>query len=139
VKRKALFEFTALKGVHSSENIARITFKSLEQLRVLQKLLALTTDNASNNDTLVEHLHRQLLTQFDDKVDPKLSNIKPIMRFRGKQHRIQCIAHVLNLIVGQILSSLKTGTAKEAQDFDETEVKSIGPLNGVVKIRLIVL
>jgi hypothetical protein len=114
VKREALFEFTALKGVHFGENIARITFKSLEQLRVLQKLLALTADNASNNDTLVEHLHCQLLTQFDDKVDLELSNIKPIMRFRGKQHRIRCIAHVLNLIVGQILSSLKTGTAKEA-------------------------
>jgi len=61
------------------------------------------------------------------------------MRFRGKQHRIRCIAHVLNLIVGQILSALRTGTAKEARDFDKTKVKSMGPLNGVVKIRLLVL
>jgi hypothetical protein len=139
VKHEALFEFTALKGVHSGENMAGITFESLEGLRISRKLLALTADNALNNNTLVEHLHRRLLTQFDDEVDPELSNIKPVMQFWSKQHRIRCIAHILNLIVSQILSSLKTGTAKEARDFDETQVKSIGPLNGVVKIRLIVL
>jgi hypothetical protein len=125
--------------VHLGENIAGVTFGSLDQLGVLQKLLAITVDNALNNDTLVKHLHHQLLKQFDDEVDLELGNVRPIMRFRSKQHRIRCIAHVLNLIVGQILSSLKTGTAKEARDFDETKVGSIGPLNGVVKIRLLVL
>jgi hypothetical protein len=58
VKRKALFEFTALKGVHSGENIAGITFAALDRLRVLQKLLAITADNALNNNTLVKHLYR---------------------------------------------------------------------------------
>jgi len=85
--------------VHSGENMAGITFGSLDQLGVLQKLLAITADNASNNDTLVEHLHRRLLTLFDDEVDLDIGNVQPIMRFRGKQHRIRCIAHVLNLIV----------------------------------------
>jgi len=99
MKREALFEFTALKGVHSGENMAGITFRSLNQLGVLEKLLAITADNASNN-TLVEHLHRQLLTLFDDEVDLEFGNIQPIMRFQGKHHRIRCIAHVLNLIVG---------------------------------------
>ena len=85
--------------MHSGENMAGITFGSLDQLGVLQKLLAITADNASNNDTLVEHLHRRLLTLFDDEVDLDIGNVQPIMRFRGKQHRIRCIAHVLNLIV----------------------------------------
>ena len=35
--------------------------------------------------------------------------------------------------------SLKTGTAKEARDFDDLKDKPIGPLNGVVKVRLLVL
>lgn len=60
-KCEALFEFIALKGVHSSENMAGITFGSLDWLRVLQKLLAIIADNALNNDTLIEHLHHQLL------------------------------------------------------------------------------
>ena len=100
MKCEALFEFTALKGVHSSGNMAGITFRSLNQLGVLKKLLAITADNASNNNTLVEHLHRQLLTLFDNEVDFEFGNIQPIMRFQGKHHRIRCIAHVLNLIVG---------------------------------------
>jgi hypothetical protein len=87
-KREALFEFTALKGVHSGENMAGITFGSIDQLGVLQKLLAITADNALNNDTLVEHLHHQLLTQFNDEVDLEIGNVRPIMQFQGKQHRI---------------------------------------------------
>jgi len=100
MKREALFKFIALKGVHSSENIAGITFGSLNHLGVLEKLLAITADNALNNNTLVKHLHRQLLTLFDNEVDFEFGNIQPIMRFQGKHHRIRCIAHVLNLIVG---------------------------------------
>jgi hypothetical protein len=88
VKKEALFEFQALKGVHSGENMARITFGTLDRLDVLQKLLAITADNASNNDTLVEHLHHQLLQQFDDEVDLEYSNARPIMRFRSKKHYI---------------------------------------------------
>jgi hAT family protein len=41
--------------------------------------------------------------------------------------------------MGQILSSLKTGTAREARDFDDLTVKPTGPLNGVVKVCLLVL
>jgi len=57
VKREAFLEFQALKRVHSGENIAGITFKTLDELGVLQKLLAITAENALNSDTLVEHLH----------------------------------------------------------------------------------
>jgi len=77
--------------------------------------------------------------EVDNEVDLEISNVQPIMQFQGKQHRIRCIAHVLNLIVGQILLSLKTSTAKEARDFDDLTVKPTGPLNSVVKVQLLVL
>jgi hypothetical protein len=54
--------------------MAGITFKTLNRLDVLQKLLAITADNALNNNTLVEHLHHQLLKQFDNEVDLEYSN-----------------------------------------------------------------
>lgn len=88
VKKEALFEFQALKGVHSGENIAGITFGALNRLGVLQKLLAITVDNALNNDMLVKHLYDQLLEQFNDKVDLEFGNAQPIMQFYGKQHCI---------------------------------------------------
>ena len=105
----------------------------LKELEALYKLLALTADNATNNDTLVEHLHCQLLTLFDNEVDLEMGNTQTVMRFRGKEHRIRCIAHVLNLIVYKILDDLKTGTAKEAKDLNENSIKS-SLLNRVVKI-----
>ena len=106
---------------------------------MLRKLLAITADNAPNNDTLVEHLHCQLLRQFDDEVDPDFSNLRPIMQFCSKQCRIRCIAHVLNCIVQKILADLKTGTAKEVRDLKDEDIVAAGSLNGVVKIQLLVL
>ena len=113
IKQEALFEFCALHGVHSGENMAAVTFSLLEDLVIELKLLAITSDNAPNNDTLVEHLHQKLLKQFDNKVDPNFGNTRPIMRFCGKQSCIRCIVHVLNRIVQKILAELKTGTARE--------------------------
>ena len=59
------------------------------------------------------------------------------MQFCGKQSYIRCIAHVLNRIVQKILKDLKTRTAKEAKELKDVDI--IGLLNGVVKIRLLVL
>jgi hypothetical protein len=59
------------------------------------------------------------------------------MQFHGKQSYIQCIAHVLNCIVQKILKDLKTGTTKEAKELKDVDI--ISPLNGVVKIWLLVL
>jgi hypothetical protein len=55
--------------------MARVTFEMLDDLGILQKLLAITADNALNNNTLVEHLHHQLLKQFDNKVDLEFGNV----------------------------------------------------------------
>jgi hypothetical protein len=148
VKRETLFEFCRLKGIHSGENIAAVTWEMLRDLTIKHKLLAITGDNASNNDTLVEHLHRMLLEEFDDTIDQDLGNLKPIMRFRSKQSHIRCLAHVINQIVHKILDDLKTGTAKEAQDRvelatmnpeHELDDNEISAANAVVKIRLLVL
>src|SRR5271170_4359957 len=117
--------------------MAAVTYQALKDLNVLCKLLAITADNASNNDTLVEHLHCQLLQQFDER-DPDFNDdSRPTMQFRGKQSYIRCIAYVLNRIVQKILKDLKTRTAKEAKELKDIDI--IGPLNSVVKIRLLVL
>ncbi|ODQ70695.1 hypothetical protein LIPSTDRAFT_156155, partial [Lipomyces starkeyi NRRL Y-11557] len=36
------------------------------------------------------------------------------LRFRGLESYVRCLAHILNLIVKDILSALKSGTAAEA-------------------------
>jgi hypothetical protein len=67
--------------VHFSENIAEVVYKMLQDLNLKHKLLAVTSDSASNNNTLVEHLHKRLLDEFDNEHNNELSNLKLLMRF----------------------------------------------------------
>ena len=53
----------------------------LQDLNLKHKLLAVTSDSAGNNGTLVEHLHKRLLKEFDNKHNNELGNLKPLMRF----------------------------------------------------------
>jgi hypothetical protein len=71
MKKEALFEFDALYSVYSGENIAYVVFCMLKDLQVGHKLLAIYADNALNNNTIVDHLHQQLITdtESNDKVD----------------------------------------------------------------------
>ena len=57
IYRKAIVEFAVLRGIHSSENIALVVFKCIQFLNIMHKLLAVTSDSAGNNRTLVPHLH----------------------------------------------------------------------------------
>jgi hypothetical protein len=102
-------------GVHSGENLARVVYDLLKELSLKHKLLAICADSASNNDTLVTHLHQELLQSFDDRVDQVFGfAAKELMRFRGPEHQIHCLSHALNRMVRDILNSLKAGTMAEA-------------------------
>jgi hypothetical protein len=49
--KSAVLAFEEVDGTHSGENQAEVIFKMLEHLCCLDKLLAITGDNADNNDT----------------------------------------------------------------------------------------
>ena len=53
-------EFIEIKGSHSGKNLAKIVEKALNKHDLLQKLLTITADNASNNDTLCRYLYTSL-------------------------------------------------------------------------------
>jgi hypothetical protein len=122
--------------VHSGENMALVVFKCIQLLNIMHKLLAVTSDSASNNRTLVPHLHQHLLKHYDDEFDDEFEfNIKPLMRFQGAKSHIHCLAHALNRIVRDILTELKSRTMREAQD-DKDDANIAGP---VAKLRHIVV
>ena len=122
--------------MHSGENMALVVFKCIQFLNIMHKLLAVTSDSASNNGTLVPHLHQHLLKHYDDEFDDEFEfNMKPLMRFQGAKSHIHCLAHALNRMVRDILTELKSGTMKEAQD-DEDDVNIAGP---VAKLQHIVI
>ncbi|OJZ88799.1 hypothetical protein ASPFODRAFT_103956, partial [Aspergillus luchuensis CBS 106.47] len=112
-KRDELLEFTEINGPHSAENLADVVLNMLDELDIAPKLLTITGDNAGNNGTLCDSLHDQLLKKYDN--DDDCFRIRPLMRFRGRQSFIPCLAHILNLICRDVLASLRAGSAREAK------------------------
>lgn len=103
------------------------------------KLLAITADNADNNGTLCSHLYELLshndITQYIE--EPNLS-----IRFEGDASYVRCLAHVLNLIVKDILQSLKSGDMKTAVDTCDAMAKGTpfpSGLAALARLRLIIV
>jgi hypothetical protein len=113
---QACIEFIEIEGNHSGENLAAIVEKALKKHKILQKLLTITADNASNNDTLCRHLYTSLSRKYDDHLE-EFPSREGTMRFKGEGSRIRCFAHVLNLIVEKILESLGSSNHKNAVEF----------------------
>jgi hAT family C-terminal dimerisation region len=129
--QERVLEFTEMHSVHSGENMAQTVEEILEELGIRYKLLAITTDNASNNETLVSELFFNLSTVDNPEQ----------LRFLGLDSFIRCAAHVLNLIVTDILSDLKAGehsSAMAACDLLQQN-KDIGEQSALARLRIIAL
>ncbi|KAJ5752721.1 hypothetical protein N7520_009638 [Penicillium odoratum] len=117
----------------------------LDELDIAPKLLTITGDNAGNNGTLCDSLHDQLLKKYDN--DDDRFRIRPLMRFRGRQSFIPCLAHILNLICKDVLASLKAGSAREAKAILDDMAIHVSPSfnslhstkGAIMKIRLLKL
>ena len=76
--------FAPAPDSHTGLNIKEIFFNVLEDFKVQDKLFCITTDNASNNTTFVQE----------------------IPGFNPNEHRIRCLAHIINLSAQSFLVSL---------------------------------
>ena len=66
--RQIVLHFGHLKGSHTGENLARETLAVLKRFNLEQKLVAITSDNASNNPTLCRQLHKLLSKDFTSDI-----------------------------------------------------------------------
>ena len=95
--------------------MAEVIYETLQDFNLKHKLLAVTSNSASNNGTLVEHLFERLLDEFDEEPDEDNGNLKPLMRFKGPKSYIQCLAHALNRIAKDILNDLDSGSMEDTK------------------------
>lgn len=113
---KALLDFINVPGSHSGDNLAEIIFRIGKRYGILHKILIITGDNASNNNTLCRYLYLRLLRKYDSHMEEN-----PIrgasMRFEGENSQIRCFAYILNLIYKAILKSLGSSTHIDAVAF----------------------
>ncbi|CAG8737180.1 27045_t:CDS:1 [Racocetra persica] len=91
--QSSLIDFVNISGPHSGENLCNAFVKSCNKLEILSKLFAITSDNATNNDTLMKYLE-------------DIYRSKNIL-FDANKFHCHCIAHILNLVVQDILKHLK--------------------------------
>lgn len=92
--KSALLDLAYIDGEHSGSNLSDIFMECLERFNIaLAKLMSITLDNATNNDTFMESLK-----DLADELGVPLNS---------SNSRIRCMAHILNLCVQDIMAILK--------------------------------
>jgi hypothetical protein len=92
-----LLDFVELHGAHSGQNMASAIASVVSELDISNKLVALVSDNASNNGTLVDHLETEL---------QGASNYSGT-RWDSTKGHIRCLSHVIHLSVMSLLRGVK--------------------------------
>lgn len=139
---RTCIEFVEIEGNHSGENLANIVATVLERFHISDKVMTITADNASNNDTLHRCLFQKLSQRYDEYLADTVIR-EGTMKFT-QNSQIRCFAHILNLVMKTILRSLRASSHKEACDFlDDVAKRSWKTINAptspIAKLRLLVL
>lgn len=102
-----LLEFSEIHNEHSGDNLCKIFLKCLDRFGIsVSKILAITLDNASNNDTLLTSFINEVIAQG---VNISIDDI-----------HVRCLAHIMNLSVQDILTKLG-GTKSVTDKMDEND------------------
>jgi hypothetical protein len=103
--REVLLGFEPLQGKHSGQNLSDVLFDKLRQHEIDQRVFAITTDNASNNKTLMTALQKAIP---DDTT----------------LIRVPCLAHVIQLSLNELLGHIKAVPLNETTETRWTEERS---------------
>ncbi|KAF5370312.1 hypothetical protein D9758_006880 [Tetrapyrgos nigripes] len=96
-----LLDFFEIAESHSGENLARAFGDMLVEFGIEHKLLSVTCDNASNNDTMITSLAERIET------------------FAGAPSRTRCFGHIINLVAKSLLKPFDVSKAKAKEAADE--------------------
>ncbi|KAG8940058.1 hypothetical protein FRC04_005662 [Tulasnella sp. 424] len=106
---EVLLDFVEMHGAHDGRYMANCLDKTVAELELLPKMIALAADNASNNGTLV--------TEFTKLVPNLVKSSETEVRWDGSKAQIRCLLHVVHLAVMALLFGIKV-VPVETSDFD---------------------
>ncbi|KAK9494588.1 hypothetical protein V1508DRAFT_323720, partial [Lipomyces doorenjongii] len=95
--REAVLHIAELPGSHTGVALAQEVLTCLRFYDIKKKLVAITSDNASNDAALVHKLERLLVPRQRSVEKPAMVPNKQL--FRGQASWFRCLAHSLNLVV----------------------------------------
>jgi hypothetical protein len=107
--KEVLIGFEPVSGSYTGQNLATVVNHVLQRLNLTHRLLAVTSDNASNNNTMAKTLASWLSSRQ--------------LSWNPSAMRIRCLAHILQLSAKALLSDLSIvkdslATSTELQDDD---------------------
>ena len=123
--RGVLLDIPPLSGRHTGENLCTTFVGACHGFGVLPKLLAITTDSASNNDTFLEALETVCL-QGD-------------VAFNRSSQHVRCIAHVINLAVQDFLRTLGAAALASEDAYDESYIPDTATAGFIPRLRKMVV
>ncbi|KAG4070300.1 hypothetical protein HA402_014400 [Bradysia odoriphaga] len=104
--KSQLLDFCHIEGSHSGKAFKDLFVEVLQSLEIpLQKIISITVDNVSSNDTFFEELEEHLA-------------------IFGMDAQVRCLAHIINLAAQDVLASLRgyhIGLAEETAENEITE------------------
>lgn len=103
--QEILLGFEPLHGSHTGANLSKVLLDILQRHQITSCIFALTTDNASNNTTLVENLQQSLLE------DTGLI-------------RVPCLAYVIQLSLNELLGKIRAEPKNDTTETKWTEKRS---------------
>ncbi|CAB5393652.1 unnamed protein product [Rhizophagus irregularis] len=71
----------------------------VKEFNILSKIIAITADNAANNNTFLKELE-EICVQNETN-------------FHHKKNHVRCLAHIINLTTNEILKHVKAGEARD--------------------------
>jgi hypothetical protein len=105
--REILLGFEPLHGNHSGLNLSGVLLGILQQHQIIDRVLAITADNASNNNTLMSCVQEAIQSM-------ELNHNMTIIR-------IPCIAHVIQLSLKQLLGQMKANPKNKIAEIEWSE------------------
>jgi hypothetical protein len=108
--REVLLGFEPLSGTHSGLNLSEVLIRLLQQHDIADRVLAITTDNASNNNTLVNFINEAIQSL-------ELSDCSTIIR-------VPYIEHVIQLSLKDLLGRLKANPKNEMAETEWSESRN---------------
>jgi len=92
--REMLLGFEPLHGPHTGVNLCDVLLQLLRERQLLNRIFSVTTDNATNNETLSRALQDTLISSGG-------------INSRDSIIRVPCMAHVIQLCLKQLLGHIR--------------------------------
>ncbi|KAJ5388931.1 hypothetical protein N7509_011472, partial [Penicillium cosmopolitanum] len=100
--RELLLSFEPLSGEYLGPNLAKVLIIILQKHKLLDRVLTVTTDNISNNKTLIQSLHES------EELEPFRKQIQIVW--------ILCLTYVIQLALNQLLGRIKASPKNDTTE-----------------------